>query len=137
MSGRRAGGRKVMDDFEAAVEVLHHGRAAVHPVAAVDVVDAIDPLDDGAMDVAADHAIHSPVAGRVGDRLLEVENEADRVLHLVLRIPRQRPVSGNAETPANPRKPRVDPDQEVVRHVAQDGDPAVVARDLVEFVPVQ
>src|SRR5712691_8090185 len=44
------------DDLEAAVGVLADRRAAFHPVAAVDVVDAEILMDRGVVDVAADHA---------------------------------------------------------------------------------
>src|SRR5262249_50856554 len=41
-------------DLEPAVEMLDHGTAALHPVAAIDVADAEIVADRGVMDVAAD-----------------------------------------------------------------------------------
>ena len=45
------------DDLETAIDVLGNGRAAFHPVAAIDVADAEIVADAGVMDVAADHAV--------------------------------------------------------------------------------
>jgi hypothetical protein len=42
--------------------MLDHRRAAVHPVAAVDVGDAVAFEHRGDMDVAADHPVHAAIA---------------------------------------------------------------------------
>ena len=48
---------RAADDLHAAVEMLDDGRAAFHPVAGVDVFDAVHVLDRGMVDVAADDAV--------------------------------------------------------------------------------
>jgi hypothetical protein len=72
------------NDREGAVEILHHGRAAFHPVARIDVADAVHVLDRGMVDVAADDAFGVGLARLVGHHLLEGADEGDRLLHLDL-----------------------------------------------------
>ena len=125
-----------MDELDAPVEVLEHGRATVHPVAAIDVAHPFDVLDRGTVDVPADHAIHAAVAGMVRDAGFVPVDEIQRALDLALGIPRKRPVAGLAQLAANPGQQDVDPHEHRVRDVPQFRQPAVVARDLVELVAV-
>jgi hypothetical protein len=66
------------------VEVLDDGGAGIDPVAAVDVSEAVDLLDRGPVDVAADDAIEPALAGVADGRILEIEDEVERVLTLRL-----------------------------------------------------
>jgi hypothetical protein len=59
-------------DFHAAVAVLDDAGATVHPVAAVDIGNAIDLANGSGMDVAADHAIEVAVPDAAHHGLLEV-----------------------------------------------------------------
>ena len=52
-----------MNDLEAAIEVFDQRRAAFHPVAIVQIVDAGDFPVVGCVDVPADHAIAVALAG--------------------------------------------------------------------------
>jgi hypothetical protein len=110
------------------------GRAAIHPVAAVEVADAVAIADRGPVDVAADHPVQPALAHGVQHRILEVEDEADRGLHLALGVAGQGPVAGGPQSAADPGEPAVDPYQQVVGNVAEHRHPAVVAGHLVEFV---
>ena len=65
--------------------MLDQGRAAFDPVAVVAVEDAADLADLGLVDVAADHAVDAAPPRLVGDRVLEVVDELDRVLDARLR----------------------------------------------------
>jgi hypothetical protein len=85
-----------VDELHAAVAVLDDGGAAVHPVPAIEVGDAVLLADNGRVDVTADHAVHAALARVVQERVLEIEDEADRALHLALGVARQRPVARHA-----------------------------------------
>ena len=52
-----------MDEFDFAVKIFDQGGAAFHPVTAVEVLHAVNGLDLGPVDVAADHAIRLMAAG--------------------------------------------------------------------------
>ncbi len=54
---RRSRGSGPGDDLEPAVVVLDERRAALDPVAAIHVADAVLVADGGVVDVAADHAV--------------------------------------------------------------------------------
>ena len=123
-----AGGRAARpgDDLETAVVVLDHRGAAFHPVAAIDVADAVIVVDDGVMDVTADDAVGG-VPTRLGhQRLLELADEVHRVLDLQLGPLRQRPV-GEAQPAAQRVEHAVGDDGEVVGLVAERGEPARLA----------
>ena len=60
------------DDLESAVRVLGDRRAALDPVAAIDVADAELVVDLGVVDVAADDAVDAAAVRLGGQRLLEV-----------------------------------------------------------------
>src|SRR5215475_9812485 len=88
------------DDLEMAVRVLDHGAAALDPVAAIDVADAVEFADRGVMDVAADDAGGGVALRLDRERLLECADVVDGVLDLELEPLRQRPV-GQAERAAD------------------------------------
>ena len=55
-------GLPAMQKLHATIHVFDDGGAAIHPVAAVDVGQAVGMFDRGAVNVAADHAIHAAFA---------------------------------------------------------------------------
>src|SRR5262245_39809990 len=114
--------------------MLDDRRAAVDPVAAVDVRDAVDLLDGGSMDMAANHAIQPALLDAAHDRLLEVVDEADRRLHFALGIPGERPVPGHAEAAPHPGEQDVEPYQERVAVIAEQSEPPVALGHDVELV---
>ena len=57
------------DDLETAVLVLGERRAALHPVAAIHVADAVVVTDHGVVDVAADHAFGAVTPRFGGERV--------------------------------------------------------------------
>jgi hypothetical protein len=69
-------------ELHASLVVLDNRGAVVHPVAAIDIDDALDALDDGRMDVAADHAVEAQALDVVHDALLEVADEGNCQLNL-------------------------------------------------------
>lgn len=75
-----------VQDFQASVEVLHQRRAAFHPIAVVAVEDAVDVADFRVVDVAADDAVHAPLAGYLGHGLLEIGDVGHCILDLVLQV---------------------------------------------------
>ena len=131
--GLAAGAVGPFDDLELAVVVLDHGGAALHPVAAIDVANAVVVVDDGMVDVPADH----PVGGvplRLGhQRLLELADEIHRVLDLQLGPLRERPIR-KAQAPAQRVEDAVGRDGEVVGLVAQEREPARLGDHQVEMI---
>lgn len=125
-----------MHEFHAPAGALDNRGAAVDPVTAVDVGDAIELAQCGSVDVAADHAVDAALARVMYDRVLEIENETHGALDLALRIAGERPVAGHAQEPAQGRQPQIEVHEDVVGPVPQECEPAVVARHLVEFVAV-
>src|SRR3954467_5043923 len=93
----RSGGHDLagrpLDDAELSVETLDDGRAALHPVAAVEVMGAGNHAVGGMVDVAADDAVDAATArlGRHG--LLERTDEGDGRLDAVFEEGRERPVA--------------------------------------------
>jgi len=126
-----------LNEFHAAIVVLDDRSATVDPVAAVDVSHPVDVANGRAVNVATDHAIEPATPYRVHHRILEVIDEADRALYFAFGVPRQGPVTGNAQRAPHEREPGIEAHEQVVGNVAKHRNPAVVARDLVEFIAVQ
>src|SRR5262249_52903697 len=123
--------------LHAAVEVLDDGRAAVHPVATVDVHDAVDALDGGRVDMPANHAVQPAVLYAAHDAFLEVRDEAHGGLHLVLCIARERPIAGDSERSSHPGQNHVEADEESIGLIAEYREPLVVFGHDIELVTVQ
>ena len=115
--------------------MLGQRRAALDPVAAIHVADAEIVVDDGVVNMAADHPVDAQALGFGGQRLFERADIVHRVLDLALRPLRQRPV-GKAETAANGVEVAVDQDREIVGGVAKQREPAGVLDHHVEHVAV-
>jgi len=118
--------------------MLDDGGTAIDPVAAIDVHRSVLAFTDHrTVDMSADDAVQPALTGGMQCRFLEVEDELQRLLDPPLGVPGQRPVTAHAEAAADQRQQHVRPDQQVVGNVAEHGDPAMMARDLVEFVTMQ
>ena len=76
------------NELHAAIQVFNNGRATVHPVAAIEVVNAVDFLDHRPVDMAADGTVHSLFAGVVDDGIFKVENKIDGGFDLAFGIAR-------------------------------------------------
>src|SRR5271165_3706029 len=72
---------------------LDERRQALDPVTIIAVQDAADVANLGLVNMAADDAVEVPRPRLGGQRLLEGDDVADRVLHLVLEKLRQRPIA--------------------------------------------
>ena len=123
------------DDLETAVLVLGERGAALDPVAAIHVADAVLVADGGVVDVAADHAVGAVTPRFARQRLFERADIVHGVLDLQLRPLRQRPV-GHAEHAAEEVDEAVHLDREIVGLVAEMGEPARVLHHEVEDVAV-
>src|SRR5206468_2012017 len=102
----------------------------------VDVADAIEILDDGMVDMAADDAVCIAALGLFDDDTLKLADEVDGMLDLKLRPGRKRPV-GHIQAAANRCKTDIDQDRHVVGPVAEIGEQTGIADDDVEFVAMQ
>ena len=85
--------------------VLDHGRAAFHPIAAIDVADAVVVVHDRMMDMAADDSVGG-MPGLGHQRLLEGADEIHRILDLQLGPLRERPIR-ESQTRRSPLKTRL------------------------------
>jgi len=82
-----------MDEFDLAVKIFNQCGAAFHPVAAVQILHAINHLYLGAVDVAANDAVGLMAAGHRGERVLVFGDVFYGGLGLGLKIRRERPVT--------------------------------------------
>lgn len=121
--------------LESSVEVLDHRRATLDPIAAIDVAKAGHPTDGGVMNVTTDHAMRLPATRLGRKRMLELADEADRVLYFQLGPLRDRPI-GEPERSARHVEMSVEPDRDIVGLVAQQRQPARVADHHVEQITV-
>src|SRR3990167_942064 len=124
------------DEFKPTVQMFDNGGTTVHPVSAVNIKQPAHFLDGGTMDVATHHTIQAAFAHCMDDGILEIVDKTDRRFNLALGIARQRPVSANMQGASHPRQPGIGPDQQIVGDIAEYGDPAMMARNLIELVPV-
>src|SRR5271167_3535685 len=73
------------DDLEVAVLVFDQRCAALHPIAAVQIANALLVADGGVMNMPADHAFSAVPTRFTGKRFLESADIVHGVLHLLLR----------------------------------------------------
>src|SRR5690606_18137681 len=117
------------------VRMLDDGRAAFHPVAGVDVGEAVEIALRRVVDMAADDAVDALAFRLGGQRFLEAADEIDGVLDLELRPGGEGPV-GQAEPAADAIDPRGQGERNLVGPVAEEGEPSGVAHHHVEDVAV-
>jgi len=123
------------DEFDRSRRVLHQRRAVFHPVAAVQVKKIADRPDFGAVDVAADDAVHADLAAELDHRLLVVGHVFHRGLGLEFDVGSERPV---AETKTAPQSihPDVEVEDAIVQRRADAIEQAVEVRQAVELMAV-
>jgi hypothetical protein len=122
-----------MHDLEPPIEMLDDCAAALDPIAAIDIADAEIVMDDGVMDVPADHAIGATVARLLCQRPLELADVVHGVLDLQLGPLRQRPV-GKAQPPAQRIEDAIDGDGNVIGLAAEQREPARLRHHEIEVV---
>ena len=69
------------DQLQSAIEMFDDGRATIDPVTAVGIGETVAGLYCRAMDMATDDAVEAAPARGVDHRVLEVEDEGNRVLY--------------------------------------------------------
>jgi len=119
-----------------AVVVFHQSRTILDPIAAVIIDRLPNPTNDGAVDVAAENAVHVESSGITNDRVLVGADKADRVLNALLDRLAQRPVLQTKNAPGRIHK-RVQGKQELVSKVAQKREPLDVLHHRVELVTME
>lgn len=70
-----------MNELNRAIEVFDQSGATFHPIAAVEIVDAIDVTDLGAMDMTTNQAINAVVVGDFDHGLFKIRNVFHGVFH--------------------------------------------------------
>ena len=76
-----------------AFKILGQRRATFHPIAAVEILHAIDWLDLGAMDVTADDAVELLHPGHLSERLFVIADMFHGAFGLLFEIRGQRPAT--------------------------------------------
>src|SRR5262245_10972165 len=117
--------------------MLDDRRAAVHPVAAIQVDDAVELLDHRGVDVPTDDAVYRKRLPVAGEGYLEARDEARRSLDIALGVVGERPVAGHLELAPRPGERPVQIDEQVVRGVAEHREPARAGGNLIELIAVQ
>ena len=125
-----------MEDLEPAVQVLHQGAAAFHPVAVIAVEHALDGADLGVVDVPADDALQAAPPRLAGHCGLEVTDIAHRALDLELEVARKTPVR-EPEAGTGDVEPAIDAQGEFVGPITRVRQPLRALDDAVEQVAVR
>ena len=88
-----------VDEFDLAVEILNQRRAAFDPVAAVQVLHAVNHLHLGAVNVAADDAVRLVAAGHGSERGFVFGDILDGGFGLGFEVRGERPVAKTQRAP--------------------------------------
>ena len=75
-----------LQQVDVSLEILGKSRAALHPVATVEVFETVDGPDLGPVDMAADHPLDSGLPRQVDHGLLELRDVANRALGLEFQV---------------------------------------------------
>ena len=87
-----------VDEFDFAVEIFNQRGAAFHPVAAVQILDAVNHLHLGAVDVSADDAVSLVTARHRSECVLVFGNVFHGGLGFEFQIRRERPITKTERT---------------------------------------
>src|SRR6186997_282913 len=87
------------------------------------------------MDVPADHTVNMVATRFSAQRLLELTDEIDGILHFELDPARQRPIR-QAKQSANAVEMRIQSDREIVGSIAEQREPARVPNHHVKEIAV-
>ncbi len=113
--------------------MLDHCGAALDPVSAIVVSDAGELMDCRIVNVSAQNRVDPKFLGIANYRFLEFADEADRVLHPLLRVSAERPVA-QAKSPADEIDRRIKGEQKLIPRIAQIREPPCILDDSVEFM---
>jgi hypothetical protein len=125
-----------VNEFDSAVKMFHQRGAALDPVAAVEVLHVADGLDLGAVDVAADDAVHALLARHLREGFLVLGHKFHRGLGLELQVRGERPVA-EAEGAAQAIEVQVEIENPVVQVRADLFEQVVEVREAVGLVAVR
>src|SRR5208337_225481 len=121
------------DDFEPPIRPLGNSGSTFHPIAGVHIANPIDHMNGGVMDVAADYAGCTGIAGRSGKLLLKISGIAHDPFDPVFQKGGKRPVWKADSAPA-PIKKGVGRGGNVVCDIADNRKPQRLLYDGVELV---
>lgn len=96
------------------LKILGECGAAFHPVTAVQILDAVDRSDFGAVDVAANHPVHLGLPGDVHHALLKAGDVANRALGLELQVCRHRPIA-ESQAAADPVEVQIEFEDPIIK----------------------
>ena len=124
-----------VNEFDFAVEIFNQRGAAFHPVAAVQILHAVNHLHLGAMNVAADDAISFLIARHRSERAFIFGDEFDRRLGFEFQKCRQRPVT-KTQRAAQPVEIQIEIENPVVKMRAEFLEQMIEVRQAVRLVAV-
>src|SRR5262249_25938975 len=125
----------ISDELEAAIMVLDERGAALHPVAAIVVIELADLADRSRMDVATQDGVNRKLLCVTNDRLLEFTYEVHRVLDSFFRVRAKRPIT-ETEAAAEKVYRGIERKKKLVTNIAQKREPLGVLDNRVELVSV-
>src|SRR5262249_45331524 len=128
---RASPGFRPPHELKFSIEMLDDCRAAFHPVATIDVAQAVVVADYGMMDVAADHAVDPGPSGFDGEGAFVCADEIDRVLDLERERPLVKPERSSYGVAMG-----IEPDRDFVGVVAQPREPRRVSNRHIEEIAV-
>lgn len=124
-----------VDEFDLAVEIFNQSRATFNPIPTVQILQAINHLHLGTVDVAADDTIRSLIARHGNERVLIIGDVFDGGLGLEFQIRRQRPVAKTQRT-AQPVEMEVEVENPVVKVRAEFFQQMVEVSQTVRLMAV-
>jgi len=124
-----------VDEFDLTVEIFNQRSAAFHPVAAVQIFDALNGLGLRPVDVTADDAMSLVAARHGGESVLVFRDVFHGRLGLEFQIRRQRPVA-EAERPAQAIEIQVEIENPVVKMRTELFQQVIEMRQAVRLMTV-
>ena len=107
----------VIDHLDGAIPAFNQGRTGFDPVATVIISDVAELVNRRAVNVPAEHRVHSISLGVMDDSLLKFSDETDSVFDPLFGVGAERPVA-ETEPPAEKIDRRIEREQKLVAEIA-------------------
>jgi hypothetical protein len=121
---------------DVALKILGKGGATLHPVAAIEVFEALNRSDFGAVDVTANDPLDTRLARQSHHGLLILGDVADRTLGLKFQVGGHRPIS-EAHPTSEPVEEQVEFEDPVVESGSHAFEQSVEEDQSIELVAVE
>ena len=124
-----------MNQFDFAVKMFDQRGAALHPVATVQIIHAVNFFDLRAVDVAADHAVRLVASRHGSQRILVFGHELDGGLGFEFQERSKRPITETHRAP-QPIEIQVKVENPVVKMRAELFEQVVEMRQAIRLMSV-